>query len=390
MSIPSFSGKCYPDKSFTLGAVPKKKIRREDSEYERLYRQQEPVNWSNITDWLIGSLNIGGKFCSLSEGKKDLGYEIVDLPERSRAIEIAHALDGVKDGDYSSYYDELEDMAKPLFIVSPKSSRKPRGAYGKNGITNFGRRFLKNACICLEDRYGKKRLGFGTATLPAMDRDTCDAINGSISDITRRFYQKIRRIYKKRGQQFIYVGCVEIQEERFRSSGIAAAHLHFVYVAKSHLHTRYTCNTKEFYTAWNQSVNEVLRKLGRKPIMGVGGHKGSVKLESIRTSAAAYIGKYVSKGVKSVEAMQKAGYAHMPKQWWTACMQCKRMYANAVIHLSHDACDLIWNNTKELVESELVENIHYVYVDIGGYECCMGLSGTVSDIMYSKLKEGVL
>lgn len=342
MSITQFSGTIYPDKSFSLGIVPREKKRRAESQYDRAHEQQDPVNYSNLTDWLTGSLNIGGKFCSLSEA--------------------------------------------PLFIRSPKSSRESRGKYGKHGITAFGRRFIKNACILLERKYGKKRLGFATATLPGMDRDTCHAINGQLSDITRRFYQKIRRIYQKRGSQFIYVGCVEIQEKRFGNTGLPVPHLHFVYVAKDGLHTGYTCNTKDFYTAWNESVNECLVRVGMPPIMGHGGHKGSVKLESIRTSAAAYIGKYLSKGCGVVKAMQEKDFEEFPKQWWTACMQTKKLYMSALIKPSQEELKALFYGCEHYLQDGLLTWMSFIDVLINDVYCRMGLVGTMSNEMYDAFR----
>lgn len=341
-TLAQFSGRIYPDKSVSIGICPIKKKRKAESDYDRQYSQQKEPCLSAKIDCLIGDTSIGGKFCSLSEA--------------------------------------------PLFIKSPKSSRKNRGSYGRHGITNFGRRFVKNAAILLEQQYGKKRLGFATATLPSMDRDTCHTINGAISDITRRFYQKIRRKYQKRGSQFIYVGCVEIQEKRFERTSLPVVHLHFIYVAKDSLHSGYTLNTKDFYTAWNESVNECLVNAGKKPIMGNSGHIGSVKLEPIRASAAAYIGKYLSKGVKVVKAMQEAGFNEFPKQWWSASMQMKYMYAKSIIRLTHHECKAIFYGCEHYLEENMLLWYSYVEIKLNSQMITVGLVATLSDQMYQAFK----
>ena len=341
--LAQFKGTIYPDKSFSLGSIPRERKKASDKQYERAYRAQEESNAYDLIDWYTGTNSIEGKFCSTSES--------------------------------------------PLFIKSPKSSQEKRGVYGKHGITNFGRRFVKNACILLEQRYGIRRLGFATATLPDMDEDTCRAINGSISDITRRFYQKIRRKYQKRGCEFIYVGCVEVQEKRFRNTSIPAIHLHFVYLAKNRVHSGYTCNTSDFYTAWNESVNEVLKLNGYKEIMGIGRHIGSVKVEPIRTSAAAYIGKYLSKGIKVVEAMQEKGFTELPKQWWTASMQCKKMFKESLIHLKTKECEAIFYGLEHLLHEGLLTWASFVDILIGDRYVRIGCVGTMSNAMYAMFQD---
>ena len=341
MSIAQLRGTVYPDKSFTVGRVPSPKKRVDDKRYDRAYSQQTEWDANSKIDWLTEAVTVGGEFRSITES--------------------------------------------PLLVECPKSSQKTRGNYGEYGITNFGKRFLKNACIVLQQRYGKRRLGFATATLPDMDRDTCDAINGNLAEITRRFYQKLKRICEKRGSQFIYVGCVEIQEKRFRNYNIPAPHLHFVYVAKNSVRSRYIFTTKDAYTAWNESVNQVLVKLGREPIMGYGGHKGSVKLESIRSSASAYIGKYVSKGSKVVEEMKEKGFSKFPKQWWTGCMYAKKLFKESIVALDAEDCKLLFYGLERCLHIGIVTWGRFVEIEYEGEYYKVGSHGTLSHWCYNEM-----
>lgn len=334
-------GKIYPDYSFSLGIASKNNKKAAEKKYDREYLSQEEPNYGLVADWLTGRNTVEGEFRSISEA--------------------------------------------PLLVRGSESSQKKRGVYGRHGITKFGRRFVKNACILLQRKYGRKRLGFATATLPSMDRDTCSRINGRISDITRRFYQKIKRKYQKRGSKFIYVGCIEVQEKRFGDTGIPALHLHFVFVAKDSLYSGYTLNTKDFYTAWNESVNQVLINSGGTPIMGYGGHKGSVKLEPIRSSAAAYLGKYLSKGCEVVKDMQERGFEEFPKQWWTACMQTKKMYKESIICMDANFASALFYHLEYFLEENQVTWAQFVDVEIAGEYRTMGLVGTFSKEAYWKI-----
>jgi hypothetical protein len=247
-SIALFSGKIYPDRSFSLGRVPKPKKKTEDSQYDLKYQNQPDVDYGAVTDWLTGAMNIGGKFCSISEnpGAVEHVYQLRENSEEQ--IEVLKEVQKVKNGDFSNFRDVEVNLDLPLLVKSPKSSQEKRGRYGKHGITGFGKRFVKNACILLQQRYGKRRLGFATATLPDMGVSSLKVIISNLSDVVRRFYQKLRRICEKRGCQFIYVGVVEIQEKRFQTSGLPVPHLHFVYVSKASSSSGYTFTTKDAYT----------------------------------------------------------------------------------------------------------------------------------------------
>lgn len=335
------TGKLYPDRSFSIGFVPKIAKKKAEKEYDRAYSLQEPTNELDVVNWLTGVDTIEGKFQSISES--------------------------------------------PLLVKGLKSSQKKRGSYGESGITKYGRRFCKNACILLEQRYGVRRLGFATATFPRMGGDTCEFVNGNISDIIRRFYQKIKRFFEKRGREFIYVGVVEIQEKRFGTSGLPVPHIHFVYVAKTGIRGRYIIDTKECYPMWNDAVNEVFELNGREKIMGKSGHKGSVKLEPVRTSAAAYLGKYISKGCKVVEAMKEKGFNRFPKQWWTACMRCKKLFKESVVCMDANLCKSFFYGLEHYLHEGIITWARFVEVEIAGEYRTMGLVGTISQDAYSAI-----
>ena len=239
-NITLFTGKCYPDKSFSIGAIPKAKIRRQDAQYERAYKAQNEPDYGNIADWLTSSLNIGGKFCSLRENPNFCGERLIssDVPQAN--IDVLTEMEKVENNDFSKFYDVEENLDLPLFIVSAKLKRPPRGTYGKHGITNYGKRVLKNSCILLQQRYTRKKLGFATCTLPDMGREVLCVLTENWAQVVQRFFQKARRFHEKRDLPFIYVGCTEIQEKRFVDTGLPVPHLHFVYVSKHSISGGYT------------------------------------------------------------------------------------------------------------------------------------------------------
>lgn len=344
MNITQFSGTIYPDKTFSLGIVPRKKKGRSEKQYDRLYRVQEPTNYSNVTDWLLGSLNVGGKFCSTSEA--------------------------------------------PLFIESPKSSRARRGKYGRHGITRFGKKFVRNSSLLLERHYTKERLGFVTCTLPRFPAMLQKRINGVWGEIVRRFYQKIKRQLAKLSQPFIYVSVTEIQEKRYRDTGIPVPHLHFVYLCRGIVDKRYWLYVCQIHRAWNEAILEGISfagyPFGKHPDIAT----GSVHAKRVKKSVSAYLGKYMTKGSKVIASMQKDGYTEFPRQWWNACMQMKKMFKESLIRLTQEQCKDLFYGCEQYIADNWLSYVAYVEVEIDGVLRTMGVVGTMFKHMYDKFAMG--
>lgn len=341
-TLAQFSGRIYPDKSLSIGICPIKRKRQQDRAYESQLRQQEEWDANAKIDWLIGASSIEGKFCSLSES--------------------------------------------PLFINSAKSSQKKSVHYGEKGITRYGRKMCTNSALLLEQKFGLHKIGFMTCTLPKIDKETSLLLLGAWGEVVRRFLQKLKRICNRQSQDFIYVGCTEIQEKRFKRTLIAAPHLHVIYRSKYKSFNQYLFTTKQAYMAWNESVNQVLLKNNLTPVMGVGTHIGSVKLERIHKSAAGYIGKYISKGSQCVKAMQEQGYKLFPRQWWFASMQMKYMYAKSIIRLTHDECKAIFYGCEHYLQEGLITWLSFVEVQYEGRYLTVGLVAKLSREMYVAFK----
>lgn len=383
ISMILFKGTIYPDKSFSFGAVPHNAAKKADLEYERECQGQYDSYYEYGRTYR-GVSKQQVDFISRPY-EKTIQEDYIDKHYRSLSTNVLVGMHEEIVPLYSVSVPCLDKIIcdRPLFTSAPKSSQKKRGTYGKHGITSFGRRVCKNSALLLERKYGRKRLGFGTCTLPGMGKEVLSTIISNWGDIVRRFYQKIRRLYKKRDAEFNYVGCTEIQESRFERTGLAVPHLHFVYVAKANLHNGYTCDTREFYEAWNASVNEVLVLRGQAPVMGIDGHKGSVEVKGVRTSAGNYIGKYISKGCKVVQAMIEAGFEQFPKQWWNASMQCKKMFKSSLISMTSELCSSIMYGLDAYMEAEMIIWANFVTVPVGDELRTTGVVGRMSQRMYA-------
>lgn len=381
-NLPQLTGKVYPDKSFTIGILPRKKPKSQDRAWLRSLRDVVDPRSSALADWYIGTTAIAGKFVSLNENidTKENQCELREISEHD--AELYREMEKVKDGDYSKFYKAEPPSAAPLFIESPKSSRKSRKPYGENGITNYGKKVVRNGALLLEQKYGRSRLGFVTCTLPGMDESQCKEIIAKWSEVTRRFYQKVKRQLEKVSKPFIYCGVTEIQENRFKKYNTPAPHLHFVYLCRDSSRTKYWLFICQLHRAWNEAIGECVNSLGVSTSQRVLGKLGSVHAKLVRKSASAYLGKYMSKGCNVVKAMQEKGYNEFPKQWWTACMQTKKMFKDSIIKLSTHTCNAIFYNAHLLYEAKKLLNYSYVSIEIEQILRNIGIAGIMSDETY--------
>lgn len=340
MASIAFAGTLYPDKSFTLGAIPREKIRREDKQYEHDLEQQEEWDENAKIDWLVGTNSVGGKFVSKDES--------------------------------------------PLFINGLKSSREFRGNYGTHGITSFGRKFVKNGSLLLEQHFGRRRLGFVTCTIPSLPEELHKRLNGKWGEVVRRFFQKLKRQLAKISKPLIYISVSEIQEKRFHNSGIPAPHLHFVYVCRSSRNSRYWLYICQIHRAWNAAVREGIALCGYPFTMSPLPGWGSVHAKTVRKSAGAYLGKYVSKGCKVLQEMKEAGWVEFPKQWWSTCRFCRTLFKNSLVKLTDSECKAIFYNYEHYLHEGWLKRVAVVTVEIGGEARTIGLAGEMSREMFDK------
>lgn len=371
---------------FTLGVIPKCKKRRQESEYNREHEAQQPANPLDSIEWLAGTAQVLGSFCSLRE-KVEENKEVLSLRSLSKHDEeVYHEMQKVKDGDYSAFYEAKPPSEAPLLVKSLKSSRKPRKPYGQKGITTYGKRVVKNASLLLERKYGKGRLGFVTCSLPSFPEREHALLNGCWGEVVRRFYQKLKRQLEKVSQPFIYCGVTEIQEKRFKKHGIPAPHLHFVYLSRSNSRSRYWLYICQIHRAWNQAIQEGLVFAGSSFSMEDELAWGSVHAQRVKKSCAAYLGKYISKGCRVLESMIEKGWTEFPRQWWTACMQTKKMYKESLIKPNASMRSMLFYDAERLLELGLITYMRSVWIELGGTSYRVGLMGTLSKELYSFIK----
>ena len=345
-TLTQFSGKVYPDKTFAVGIVPPKKKRLDDSLYDK--------DIENTYDSYTESYNKYGR-------------------TKKRTVQFV-----------------TKPVVYDRFIKGQQSSRKLK-RYGSQGITRYGKKSITCFGAILSSKYRNERLGFGTATVPRFSDCVLRAIGQQWGEITRRFFQKLRRCCEKKGRQFIYYGVTEIQEKRYKSYGIPVPHLHWGYVCRDNKRSEFYFSSNDVRRFWKQSIMESLSRVGVTPIGKYVNFRASIDIQIVKKSIGAYMSKYLSKGVKCVQEMIENGFESlMPKQWWFASMQMKKALKASTVRTSQKESAEFFYNLEKLLHTCKVSWCNFVDVEVSpGEYRIFGVVGRLSDDYYKEFQKRI-
>jgi hypothetical protein len=325
-----YAGRIFPSGDFSIGVVPKKKISATDKQYESDHGKvtRHEVKWQEK-----GQTQVEGylRFAPSSPPSPNL--------------------------------------VNPAKFTQPK--RKP---YGEGGITTYGKRMVSSAAVILEREWGRQCTGFGTLTLPPMSAQIESHICADWSRIVNRFFEELRRHQCRHGGDERYVHVTEIQEERWSKRGELGLHIHFLYKARKNAYSK----------AWIVSA-DWCRDTWRRILANSLGMsaleipKPRVELAVVKKSAAGYMGKYLSKGGKFLEAIKEEieGKGLLPRQWWGLANTLRDDVKKQIIRLDSRMSAQLWS----LVSSASCSYFSYtrrveISSDMFGVRC-VGLFGRI-------------
>lgn len=236
---------------------------------------------------------------------------------------------------------------------------------GLKGITSLGKRRVRNAAYMLTRENGKHRLTFATVTLPGLSGRQMSRVHKEWHRCIDFYRREVGRVLRKHGLSGEIVGVTEVQEKRYATSGIPVLHAHFVFSGAPRS-GGWALTPRIHDHIWKKSIEHVLEE-------DIGEMKSACQLKSVTDSAEAYLGKYISKGIKAIGAVVRQGWGEwMPKQWWN-CSQSltKRMEekverfdsgAGWLVNRSKDPeCDLFAYLSPIVVESGNESTTHIGY-----------------------------
>ncbi len=259
----------------------------------------------------------------------------------------------------------------------PSKRRIKTAKRGSKGISTHGRRQVSNACYLLEDKYGKDCLSFLTATLPAFaNLADLQMICANWSDLIRKFIQELKRILLRRGFPASMVWVTEIQEDRYRDSGVVAPHLHLTMVGKKHRYSKQWAISKgEVRSLWERLLGNLL---GR-PVTC----QAATRVERPRKSLKAEMGKYMSKGGQVIKEIIDAGKGNdLPSSYCGCSDNLKKAIASRMVILRGSEAEKFIDNLESMKESGLL-----FYKPIIIYAANLGKEITVGFVGWIKEKE---
>lgn len=362
-SLANFAGKIYPDLTFSVWRPRTEKKRKQEKDYDRAWSEQwdsycevhkdyKGVSLQKIT-WLDGRVHTN-RFISTQQ---------LSQKEKSNVQNPENSFDGCDSQGVASSYKKTHARCK----------RK----YGSRGITKYGRKAATCIPLLLSKKYTRDRLGFGTATIPALGRYAIQAIMESWSTVVKRFFESIRRVLSRKGRDFEYISVTEVQEGRFARTGIPALHLHWIYVAKDKGSGEFYISANQIRDLWGRSLFNVLRqKFSELEIQDIS-TAASIDCQRVTSADSGYLGKYISKGVKVIEKMREAGWDCFPGQWWTASHGCKKLFKESIRTMSAKAAEMIFYNYSALVSSGHLYSAYPQYINLERGEVCVAVCGKI-------------
>lgn len=269
---------------------------------------------SGLSGWRQGS-DFVGKFWP--NGEFGLGFQKrVDMSQRIKKMRsVFDCPNGKSERAYACrmalaqrWCDETGESVPPLGL-SPHTNSHKRAKRGLKGISSFGRKMIRNGAYLLQQRYGRQRLSFLTVTLPSVTVEESLQISGCWSEITRKYLQSLRRLLRSRSMPGEIVGCTEIQESRLEHDGVLGLHLHLVFVGRA-ARKSWVVSCKDARKLWKRELEKVL---GRELDCS-----STENMERVKHDAEQYLGKYMSKGAKSIKELISLGMGDfLPSAWWT-------------------------------------------------------------------------
>lgn len=183
--------------------------------------------------------------------------------------------------------------------------------YGRNGITAYGARRVRNCCHELQSRAPKQCVAFATCTVPELPIEMMARLHESWNVVVDAYRRKLRRKLRDDGLSGDSVTVSEIQSKRYQRTGIPVLHLHTVFVGRRP-GEKWAISTKDHDEMWRSSLSIVLGEVVSKL-------DSACNIQAVKKSAEGYLGKYMSKGTSTVRNLCKEGFeGWLPKQWWSA------------------------------------------------------------------------
>lgn len=252
-----------------------------------------------------------------------------------------------------------------------------RAVKGRNGITRHGARMVRNAAYLMQEKYGKARLAFATTTLPSVPFSQLAIIHGRWAEVVKDYRHSLKKALEAANLPGELITVTEIQSKRFERTGVPALHLHTVFVGLGN--TGWAIPTDFHDYIWEKAVTKVCPDL-----IGLADFRCSCNIQSVKKSAASYLGKYMSKGSKEALEVASAGFEEwLPKHWWN-CTRSLRQW----VEMETLRPDCAWLLVEHSDNRQIWQWCQEVMVEMpDGCKACLAIMGKLNPDFNKLIRE---
>lgn len=233
---------------------------------------------------------------------------------------------------------------------------------------------LRSCAHFLQEKYTRKNLTFGTATLPNLSEDDLLLVNWRWEEIARRFFEELRRELKRNGLPDAIVHCTEIQTSRFQKTGDYCPHIHWVHVGRLSPKNGWSISKETIRIIWERILSNLLEKRVDCP--------WATRVEPVRQSACNYLSKYMSKGCDTITPPQiNLDLGAFPHSWHGETLSLKRIVKSLIITLENEYANDFIDTIKSLgtIEEITVNTVKKKLFSDSAEESIVGYFGQIRD-----------
>lgn len=258
-----------------------------------------------------------------------------------------------------------------LSTEGSKDAKPLKSPRGSGGITSKSRQQIKDAATLLEEEYGRSQLAFITHTIPPQ---FIDSVHANWVKILANLRRRYTRLLKKADLPQDLIMVSEYQEKRMQKVGIPVLHLHIVFVGRfKKQHWSYDVSV--YKKLWQQCCSEYCDDKRTNAEW-----QSATRVEGIRKSCAAYLSKYMSKGVSAISIILAANpNAYIPPSWHILSQILRIRVRRETRHFEGESArtlfDWILENAVELLKFNRFIKIPTQH----GRERCVGWYGELRD-----------
>lgn len=247
-------------------------------------------------------------------------------------------------------------LSKPVKTHKPPKPPEIRERRGQK-FTAHGRRMVRSAAFWLERRWGRANLSFLTTTVPTLPNRDIGRLGAEWAEVVRRYKQELERELRRKGITSEVLLVTEIQEKRYRETGLIAPHLHIVFRGRKSRYDNWAISKERARELWENVLSAIVGFSVSAP--------ASTRIEKIKKSVENYLSKYMSKGGKVVQDIIDDGKRHfLPTSWWGMTNTLRDTVKAGCKQITQEMSDILYGQREQLQVAGIIKWFHVVNIDI--------------------------